>query len=317
MRETIERAMTQGERARLVPVTRLAEVARELEAFKAQPGLNGFQRWLLDHKFRLEVPALSFPARSILIVAIPRPAYAPVELAWEGRRHRALSLVATDVERTGRDLEAFAAGAGFRVAPAPDVPLKRLAARSGLARYGKNNICFVEGMGSHLAFEAWFTDLPGDEAAWVPLEVAPRCAQCKACQRSCPTGAVRADRFLLDNERCLSFINERADPFPDWLPADVHHCLYDCLLCQLACPMNAEPNRRIGAPVAFDEAETALLLAGTPFEALPPALARKSRYLGLHHLPDGLPKNVRALLAQPGPAARARRRAGEPGGGPR
>lgn len=81
--------------------------------------------------------------------------------------------------------------------------------------------------------------------------------------------------------------------------------------------MNAAPNRRIGEPVAFDEAETALLLAGTPFEALPPALAGKSRYLGLHHWPDGLPKNVRALLAQPELPALTRRRACGPGGSAR
>jgi epoxyqueuosine reductase len=38
--------------------------------------------------------------------------------------------------------------------------LKRLAVRSGLARYGRNNVTYVEGMGSFLELSASLTDMP-------------------------------------------------------------------------------------------------------------------------------------------------------------
>ena len=36
--------------------------------------------------------------------------------------------------------------------------MKLAAVRSGLAQYGRNNICYVEGMGSFFSFHAYLTD---------------------------------------------------------------------------------------------------------------------------------------------------------------
>ena len=38
------------------------------------------------------------------------------------------------------------------------LPMKLLAVRSGLAKYGKNNICYINGIGSFTRLEAFYTD---------------------------------------------------------------------------------------------------------------------------------------------------------------
>jgi len=297
MREPdLQPALTHGERVRLIPVERLLDLRGELRELEAREALNGFQRWILAHKYTLEVPAAH--ARSIVLVAVPHPMFARVELAWQGRTVRCASLVMSDFETTERSLRALFDERGLLFVPVSDLPMKRLAARSGLAVYGRNNVCFVEGMGSQLSFAAYLTDVPCDDVSWAELRPAPLCARCEVCLNDCPTGAIREDRFLIDNERCLSYLNESADPFPGWLPASAHHCLYDCLRCQLRCPMN-KPYARPGiGPIPFSEEETDMLLSGVPAEAYPPDLREKARLLGLDQWPAGLARNVRILIAQ-------------------
>ncbi|MFW5685834.1 MAG: 4Fe-4S double cluster binding domain-containing protein [Spirochaetota bacterium] len=123
-------------------------------------------------------------------------------------------------------------------APASRLPLKRLAVSCGLAVYGRNNITYVAGMGSFLTLAAHYSNLEPEDLDWSEPVTAKACARCEACVAACPTGAIRADRFLIDNERCLSYFNESPGTFPPWLSANVHHCVYDCLICQSACPMN-------------------------------------------------------------------------------
>jgi epoxyqueuosine reductase len=53
-------------------------------------------------------------------------------------------------------------------------PLKLLAARCGLSRYGRNNVTYVEGMGSFNRLVAWATDLAAPEDAWQEPERMPR-----------------------------------------------------------------------------------------------------------------------------------------------
>jgi len=297
MREAdLQQALSHGEAGRLIPVERLRQLRAELRELEARETLNGFQRWILHHKYTLEVPASAVGARSIVLVAIPHPTYARVELAWQGRTVRCASLVLSDFDGTEAGLRALFASRGQWLVPAPDLPLKRLAVRSGLAVYGRNNVCYVEGMGSQLSFAAYLTDAPAQDPAWVELRAAALCDRCRVCVKDCPTGAIREDRFLIDNERCLSYLNESADEFPAWLPPSAHHTLYDCLRCQLRCPMNKAYAARVIGPIPFSEEETGLLLSGAAFEAYPAPLRQKARLLGLDQWPAGLARNVRALL---------------------
>ena len=296
-----------GDRGCVVPVERLDDLRAELEQFSHDETLNGFQRYILSDMYHLDPPALDFPTRSVIIVAAPVPAYARVVFEWQGEQVPLVSLAQGFPERPDPAAEiagylgALLAPAGYHLSATESLPLKRLAARSGLATYGRNNICYVEGMGSFLNLIAFFSDLPanaGDATAddWHDLGPMPACEGCGACIDACPTGAIRADRFLIDNERCLSCYNEASGEFPDWLPRSVHHCLYDCLRCQLACPENAGYADHVIGPIAFDRQETELLLAGTPLDTLPAAMQDRLHLLGIGPWLTAIPRNLALLL---------------------
>ncbi|MBN1873490.1 MAG: 4Fe-4S binding protein [Anaerolineae bacterium] len=153
-------------------------------------------------------------------------------------------------------------------------------------------------MGSFFSFVAYFSDIPCDNDDWVEIRQADVCTHCRICFNNCPTGAIREDRFLIDNERCLSYFNENAGEFPEWIPLSAHHCLYDCLKCQINCPMNKEYVNNVIGPIRFSEDETDRLLSGSPFDTYPPDLKQKSKKLGLHQWPAGIPRNLSILLAR-------------------
>ena len=78
--------------------------------------------------------------------------------------------------------------------------MKRLAVKSGLAVYGRNNITYVEGLGSLYSFARYFSDVEGDKDNWMERPHGGAMTHCWACVKNCPTGAIRKDRFIIDNE---------------------------------------------------------------------------------------------------------------------
>jgi epoxyqueuosine reductase len=141
------------------------------------------------------------------------------------------------------------------------VPLKFLAASSGLARYGRNNICYVGSMGSEIRLRAFWVDLDIEGSPVVERRLLDECEGCSACVEACPTSCIPADGGPIDAGRCLSLYNETDLPFPDWMPYEAHNALIGCFRCQLACPANAG---RFRSPVEFeplDEEETEGVLA--------------------------------------------------------
>jgi epoxyqueuosine reductase len=251
--------------------------------------------------FDFQVPDSLPEAKSMIVIAVPRPQTQTV-FKWKGKT-RALILPPTYVPYEGttkrvRTLLAKILGArGFRVASTA-LPLKLLAVRSGLGDYGRNNICYVPGMGSFHQLVAVYSDLPCQEDTWREPQMMKRCQHCQACRRSCPTGAISTDRFLLRTERCIVFHNEKKGsiPFPAWMDPSWHNCLYGCLHCQRVCPENKSFMQWIEEKEEFSEKETALLLGGVPREQLPAATVRKLRHLELIDSLDSLPRNLGVFL---------------------
>jgi epoxyqueuosine reductase len=187
---------------------------------------------------------------------------------------------------------------GYHLEGAPWLPLKRLAVQSGLALYGRNNITYVEGMGSFFGLAAYYSDLACPAGEWHDVRQMDACAGCAICVDNCPTGAILPERFLIDNERCLSYLNEVPGEFPAWLSPSAHHCLYDCLRCQEICPQNAGYVDHVIGPIEFDERETDLLLASAPLAELPDDLKERVVLLGLDEWWGAIPRNLRVLFAQ-------------------
>jgi epoxyqueuosine reductase len=199
------------------------------------------------------------------------------------------------IESVREILGAWLEGKGHRLAGA-FLPLKTLAVRSGLAEYGRNNICYVDGWGSHLQLVGAFTDLPCGDDAWRRSKAMDLCDSCEECLHNCPTGAITGSRFLLRAEICLTFHNESTDDFPDWIEPDWHHCLIGCMRCQSVCPMNSDVEARYEDRLSFTEAETEQLIGQEPFELLPPETSAKLRSLELTEDHRILRRNLRMLI---------------------
>jgi epoxyqueuosine reductase len=250
--------------------------------------------------FDFNAPVTLPDAQSIIVVAVPRP-QAQVTFTFEGKK-KALILPPTYVayqqttNRVGEFLTGILKEKGYRTAGTA-LPLKLLAVRSGLAEYGMNNITYISSMGSFLQLSAFYSDLPCREDTWREAKIMKKCETCQACRRSCPTGAISSDRFLLHAERCISYHNEkRGDvPFPSWIDPSWHNCLYGCLLCQRVCPEDKPFLNWIVEKEEFSQKETELLLRGQSLDRL---TLEKLGNLDLADPDslDNLPRNLRVFF---------------------
>ncbi len=294
----LQETSSHGNRLLLIPVERLNTLKEELDRFQKEEELNGFQRWIVEELYHYDIPETGFEVKSIILVALAHPPYAEVELTWKGSIHKVISLIMPDFDETRDRINSLLKEEGYHCCPADNLPLKRLAVQSGLSEYGRNNITYIEGMGSNFSYDALFTDLPCEEKHWRPLTINESCMNCRRCIRSCPTGAIRPERFLIDNQRCLSAMNEMPGEFPEWLPISVHHTMYDCLRCQEVCPMNKEAMSIVPPTISFSEEETEQLLEGAPYESLSAFMKSKTKLLGLDPWMSAIPRNLRILLEQ-------------------
>jgi epoxyqueuosine reductase len=252
---------------------------------------------------------------TVLMVIKPRPAHT-VSFDLDGRRIEAI-LPPTYVryrplfEEVAADLRAGALR-GTRVERLM-APLKPLAVRLGLVRYGRNNVTYAPGMGSYIQLLGYLTDasLPLPDG-WGPHEPAllPECEGCLACRAACPTAAIGTDRVLLHADRCLTYINETPGPWPAFVPTRAHHCLIGCLLCQRACPANSKlPLESTG--VVFSREETRALLSDTGDHLAPvwDGVRGKLARLGQPYSEPVVGRNLGALVE-----AGSRRAGSRPGG---
>jgi epoxyqueuosine reductase len=247
------------------------------------------------------IPASVTSPRSLIVVAYADP---PVRFSfsWRGKIQQLvvpptyLNGEAKDAE-AGRVLTELLAPKGYGVAQIL-APEKLSAVRSGLARYGKNNITYVEGLGSYHRLAVFCSDYPCETDQWAEARMLERCEGCRTCLRACPSGAIADDRFLLHAGRCLTLWNEKPKEieFPEWVEDSWHNCLVGCLHCQRVCPENRAFQGWYDEGPGFTERETEVMLAGAEQADLPAALAEKLQGSGLLEFYDLLPRNLLACL---------------------
>ncbi len=320
-----------GDRAAIVPIYRLQNLRQDLEALKKREALNKFQQYILSGIFSLDTPDTGFEVRSIIMVASPGPVKVNLLFHWQGKSiatavpggyTRKISSTA----QVKQYLNAFLKPRGYQVEYAPKLPHKLLAVRSGLARYGRNNISFVDGLGSFHNLNPFFSDLPyakndwdegpiddalsisWDESfwdnpvrdSWQEIQQMDACRNCQACFKVCPTRAILPNRFLIDNERCLTYFNEAGKEynFPDWINPSAHHTIYGCLRCQVNCPVDKPFLGHVAGPVEFSEEETAMIMEYRPFEQFPESLPQKVTALEMNEYLGAMPRNLKALIRQ-------------------
>ena len=122
-----------------------------------------YRQGLFDEEFYTEEPGgFDFEiagnlvgTESLIVVAAPQP-HVRITFKWQGESYRGI-IPATYSYETDRQiqnsLELHLKPAGFQLKKAI-LPWKLLAVHSGLAQYGKNNITYVNGMGSYYRLES-------------------------------------------------------------------------------------------------------------------------------------------------------------------
>ncbi len=291
------RLRERGFQARIVSVSHLHQLQKEIESLRNHALLDS--QFYQDRLawFNFQIPEDLPKAQSLIVVAVPRPQTRAI-FTWNGQR-RPLILPPTytsydDIAKQVENLLARILGEKGYKSARTALPLKLVAARSGLVQYGRNNICYVPGLGSFLQLVAVYSDMPCEEDSWQEATMMKSCEECELCRRACPTVAIPSDRFLLRAERCIPYHNEKKGdvPFPKWMDASWHNCVVGCMRCQRACPQNKEVIHWTGEEEEFSEEETALLLEGVPHGKLPGTTLKKLERLSLVDYLESLPRNL-------------------------
>jgi len=291
----------EGCRVKIVSVEHLRDLQGEINTLHKQAmfdeeffaeELNGFDFAVTDR-----LPG----AKSLIIAAAPQP-QVRVTFVSEGKE-LPCTVPPTYSYATDRKLEALLRSqlesAGYFIQKAI-IPWKLLAVRSGLARYGNNNITYIAGLGSFYRLVALVTDLPCAEDSWGELNILSDCTNCDACTKACPGGAIGAGRFLLHAERCITFHSERQAKFPAWLNPSWHHCLVGCMVCQKVCPVDKEFRQWVVDGPVFTEAETAAILQGNSSDHWPQSAIEKIAGLDLSGYTKVLGRNLEVLIKKKG-----------------
>lgn len=296
-----QRLLDENCKISVVSTRHLPELQQEIENRRDQGQFDKefSKNYLYQFKF---TPPEDLPnAQSLIVVAMPRPP-TKATFMWNGKLQSFIlppTYTAYDEKRIHvEQLVAEAVGKnGYKIAT-PQLPLKLLATRSGLARYGRNNIAYVQGMGSFMRLTAVYSDAPCERDQWQEAKPMKRCESCNLCQKACPTGAISSDRFLLNAEKCLTYHNEKEGkiPFPDWIKPEWHNCIVGCIRCQAVCPQNKPFLQSVGETAEFTQEETKLLLHAVPQEQLPASTVAKMKHLSLTDYYNELPRNLGVLL---------------------
>ncbi len=292
-----------GDKSEIVPISRLEDIRMDTDNLKSSGLLNKFQENIIDGNYIINSPAADFEINSIIIVASPSPSLARITFNWKGNEIPLMLPASyldmeTVPERIEDYLNEFLISKGHHVIYTTKLPHKLLAVRSGLGLYGKNNICYVEGMGSFQDLTLYFSDILCTEDNWTEISHMNLCNTCEACLNNCPTKAITKERFLLDTDRCLTYHNE-ADSrfsFPEWIDINAHNCIYGCHRCQTVCPQNKNFSDNIISPACFTEAETLLLLEGKALDQYPEELVTKLKELNMIKYLKVLPRNLKVLF---------------------
>ena len=296
-------ADARGYRAVTGPIAVLDEVRRSFEKRLEAGEIDaGFYRDNLAAFTFLEGVSLKKKS-SIILVAVPKPAHILTFTIGEKKTETILPPTYVRYRKTFAkvrdDLAEALAASGFHV-ELLNAPLKALGNRLGLLSYGRNNVGYIDGLGSYFQLVGLVSDLPLAEGSPPPRPaetLLPRCHKCRICAAACPTGAIEKERILLHAEKCYTLFSESPNPIPENLKPPSPKCLIGCLRCQELCPEDKGLLRHEIA-ASFDAEETQAFLGIKP-AADGPAFDRARKKFQELGLSEGFPvfrRNLKRLL---------------------
>ena len=297
----------QGDRGAVVPFSRIENLKKDM--MDLQNGefhtewLNRMANHITDEANKFIPSDFSVKPCSLITVLIPSPKVIlkfnyngkliPVEVPthytnWDKNNDRVLKYIIDYLKPHG-----------YTAAKAVTLSHKLLAVHSGLALYGRNNICYNDDYGSYMQIMSYISDLPCNESPWFPIRRMESCENCRVCVTSCPTGAIDFNRQLINSDRCITLVNELPDEFPIWIKKNAHNSIIGCSICQDCCPVNAINKNNIKLGATFTEEETAELLNHKGNEPYSESLSVKIEMAGIlqeYTNPNVLPRNLAMLI---------------------
>lgn len=203
-------------------------------------GKNGCMEWAQNHQEIRENPELLLEgARSVIVVAMN---YYPQVFQSKDAPQFAYYAYGRDYhevmkQRLWKLGEAIELETGHKSRACVDsAPLRERywAQRAGVGFIGWNNQLIIPGKGSYFFLGVLVTtlELEPDEP------YLDHCLQCRACEKACPSGALRCGETV-DARRCLSCLTiEHKGELPEWVGDVIGNRVYGCDECQKCCPHN-------------------------------------------------------------------------------
>ncbi|MEE9376817.1 MAG: 4Fe-4S double cluster binding domain-containing protein [Candidatus Lokiarchaeia archaeon] len=289
---------------RTISVEHLKELQEDIDKLRREGKLsdNEVYRSYIDTK-KFEIPENLPNAKSIIILAIFSK-LGLVNFHLDGKIHEIM--IPPNYYDDGTTVEDFEnliikdiiQEPGYKVELTRKLHIKLLAVRSGLGKYGRNNICYVDGWGSMINLFAFFTDFQFEEDNWTEIKMMDQCKNCTICINNCPTNAIPLisdENFVINAGKCISVYNEIQGIIPDWIPTDAHNALIGCMRCQKPCPSNKEVINLTEKLDDITENETKVLLERQRDEKLANSLSKKLKIFSPSNADKSLPVIKRNL----------------------
>lgn len=269
---------------RTISVEHLGELQEDIDKLRRVGKLsdNEVYRSYIDTK-KFEIPETLPNAKSIIILAIFSK-LGLVNFHLDGKNYEIM--IPPNYYDDGTTLEDFKnlllkeviKESGYKVDFTGKLHVKLLAVRSGLGKYGRNNICYVDEWGSMINLFAFFTDFQFEEDNWTEIKMMDQCKNCTICINNCLTNAIPSpsdENFVINASNCISVYNEIKGIIPDWIPSEAHNALIGCMRCQKPCPINRETIMITAKLEDITEEETKMILDGITDEKMVKSISEK------------------------------------------
>ena len=295
------RLAERGIKCAFTPISRVGDLRREITELGGGEVQTDFIKWWISIADRFLPDGLDFEPRSI-ITAIAYSPKVSLRFNYGGRQADCVlpptyGEVSAAESRERRYISSVIGQSGCKFEYAGHIPQKLLAVHCGLGKYGRNNIFYGGDFGSYVKIYTYVSDIPCEDAGWLPIARMDACETCTECVAACPTGAIAADRKIINADICVTAFNERDGDFPDWLDKAAHNSLVGCVKCQDCCPLNAKHVGDIVRGAEFTESETMELLGCGPDKPVPGEIADKFKAVGLwENFIKHIPRNLAPLL---------------------
>ena len=255
-------------------------------------------------KFSYQIPE-NFPeAKSIIVLALERKLVL-VNFQFNGKKHEVMvppnycqSGVSND-DISNLVLNEIIKEQGYRVEHTRSLHLKFLAVCSGLGNYGRNNICYVDELGSFVDLFALFTDYDFPEGNLEEAKMLNKCEKCSICIEKCPTQCISRENFIINVDRCIPLYNEIRGDFPEWIKSDYHNAMIGCMKCQMYCPANHKVMKNIQRYDDIPEEYAKAIIEGKEKDKLVNSIGHILKFVNLETAEYYLPvfkRNLEVLL---------------------